>query len=550
MSPNRPISHRAAAQHPRATLQLPPMSGTTTPAGTTTATPARRSTLPGLLAAVALAALAACSFALGARDGIISTNDGSHYALTKAIAADGTVRIDAYVNYAAIQPSRGTPTADDYRDLSYYDGHFYSDRPPGTAFLAVPFYWLGEAVGGLSGRRDLDFPLRYVTMLPPLLGAATALALALLARGLGVGWPAAVATAASGALTTLILKYSTLLYSHIAAAALVTGALAAILLAERHARWRRWLLALGGVLLGYSAVAEYPNLLLIAPVGLYLLWRWRWGSGAPPANLPQRKDRRRLPVLFSFAWGWLGPIALLLGYNWAVFGRPWHTSYTYQYYFTWSRSFATTYIVQPGYILGGLRWLLVGPSGLFAITPALVLALWGLWLLARRSPARALLLLGVVLVILLPTSAHRTYQGGGSRDTRYLLAIVPALIAPLALWFERIVWPQPRATRRSRARLVLLVPVFVLSAWGLLRSYLSLLTMFGHRAVERTPREAAAILRDNWRDAQVVAPGLALLHYFLVLLIPLTLGCWLAASGALWASRNARTRGIGGDSPS
>ena len=102
----------------------------------------------------------------------------------------------------------------------------------------------------------------------------------------------------------------------------------------------------------------------------------------------------------------------------------------------------------------------------------------------------------------------------------------------------------------SSARLVLLVPVFVLSAWGLLRSYLSLLTMFGHRAVERTPREAAAILRDNWRDAQVVAPGLALLHYFLVLLIPLTLGCWLAASGALWASRNARTRGMGGDSPS
>ena len=514
---------------------------------------ARRSPLPSLLAAVALAALAALYFALGARDGISSTNDGSHYALTKALAADGTARIDPYVNYAAIQPPRGTPTSDDYRDLSYYDGHFYSDRPPGTAFLAVPFYWVGRAAAALSGRRDLDFPLRYVTMLPPLLGAATALALALLARGLGAGWPAAVATAGSAALTTLILKYATLLYSHITATALITGALAAILLAERHPRWHRWLLALGGGLLGYSAIAEYPNLLLIAPVGLYLLWRWRWGSGEPswsPSATTDGKRRRPLPVILSFACGWLGPIALLLGYNWAVFGRPWHTSYTYQYYFTWSRSFATTYILRPDYILGGLRWLLVGPVGLFTVTPLLVVALWGLYLLARRSPARALLLLGVVLVIVLPTAAHRTYRGGGSQDTRYLLAIVPALIAPLALWFEQIVWPQPRTTRRSRARLVLLVPVLVLSGWGLLRSYLSLLTMFGHRAVERTPQEAAAILRDNWRDTQIVAPGLALLHYFLVLLLPLTLACWLAVNALLRTRRDQSAGSIAGDSPS
>ncbi len=496
---------------------------------------------------MALAALAALYFSLGARDGIISTNDGSHYALTKALAADGTVRIDAYVNYAAIQPPRGTPTTDDYRDLSYYDGHFYSDRPPGTALLAVPFYWLGRVAAAFSGRQDLDFPLRYVTMLPPLLGAATALALALLARGLGAGWPAAIATAVSGALSTLLLKYATLLYSHITGAACVTGALAAILLAEQHTRWRRWLLALGGGLLGYSAVAEYPNLLLIAPVGLYLLWRWRLGTGESPATAARR---RRLPIIFGFARGWLLPVALLLGYNWAVFGRPWHTSYTYQYYFTWSRSFATTYILQPAYMLDGLRWLLIGPAGLFTVTPVFALALWGLVLLARRSPARALLLLGVVLVILIPTAAHRTYRGGGSQDTRYLLTIVPALLAPLAIWFEQLVWPPSRPARARRARLLLLGPVLVLSAWGLLRSYLSLLTMFGHRAVERTPQEAFAILRDNWHDALIVAPGLALVHYFIVILVPLTVGCWLLATFALRASEMDQREGGAGESPS
>jgi hypothetical protein len=504
---------------------------------------------PGFLALAlfALVALAALYFALTARDGIISTNDGSHYALTKALAADRTASIDPYVNYAAIQPQRGTPTAKDYRDLSYYNGHFYSDRPPGTALLAVPFYWLGLAADAVSGRQDLDFPLRFVTMLPPLLGVATVLALALLARGLGAGWRAATATAAIGGLTTLVLKYATLLYSHITGAAFVTGALAAVLLAERAGRWRGWILALGGALLGYSAVAEYPNLLLIAPVGAYIVGRGTWNVGRG-ATLRSTLDALR-PSVLPFALGWLAPVALLLGYNWAVFGRPWHTSYTYQYYFEWSRSVGTTYILRPGYIAEGLRWLLVGPAGLLTVTPLLAVALWGLVLLARRSPSKALLLAGVVLIILLPTAAHRTYKGGGSQDTRYLLAIVPTLLAPLAIWFERVVWPAGRRGAERAARLALLVPVVALCAWGLLRSYLSLLTMFGHRAVERPPRQAWEILRANWRELDVVAPGHFLLHYFVVLVVPLAVAIWLAVVASWWGNARSRRGAAEGKTP-
>lgn len=472
---------------------------------------------PSLGAAVALALLACLYFALTAADGIISTNDGSHYALTKALAADGTVRIDAYVNYGAIQPPKGTPTVDDYRDVSYREGHFYSDRPPGTAFLAVPFYWLGELVSRVSGRRDLDFPLRYVTMLPPLLGTATALALYWLARGLGAGRLAALGTAVSGALTTLLLKYATLLYSHIAGAAFVTGALGAVLLAERRAG-RVWPLALGGGLLGYAAVVEYPNLLLIVPVGLYVLWRARAaGAGRPGRDL-------RGPLCFAVAWAL--PVLLLAGYQWLAFGRPWHTSYTYQYYFDWSRSPATTYVTPP---LTGLRWLLFGPAGLFVITPALVLALWGLIVLARRAPARALLLLGVVLAVLLPTALHRTYYGGGSRDTRYLLAIVPALYAPLALWIEKVALP-----RRHGVRLALLGGALLLGLWGLVRSYLSLLTMFGHRAVERSPEEAWRIVQGQWRDPAVVLPGLPVLPYFVTMAVPLIGLLWCFSVWFRW----------------
>jgi hypothetical protein len=138
-----------------------------------------------------------------------------------------------------------------------------------------------------------------------------------------------------------------------------------------------------------------------------------------------------------------------VGYDWIAFGAPWHTSYTYQYYFDWSRSPLTTYVTPP---LIGLCWLLFGPSGLFVITPALVLALWGLLLLARRTPARALLLLGVMLMVLLPTALHRTYYGWGSRDTRYLLAIVPALYAPLALWLDAVALPRRPLARGAPRR--------------------------------------------------------------------------------------------------
>lgn len=462
-----------------------------------------------LTGAACLLLLAACYFALVAAAGIISTNDGSHYALVRALAGDGTARIDPYVNYTAIQPAQGPITPDYYRDVSYYNGHFYSDRPPGTAFLAVPFYWLGILADAISGRQDVDFPLRYTTMLPPVLGAWTALALYGLARGLDASRWAAFATALGGALSTLVLKYATLLYSHITAAACVTGALALLLRAERDGAWGRGWLVASGLALGYSAVAEYPNLLLIGPVGAYLLWRSR----------PGERRRLRWPALVTFGLAWAAPVLLLLGYNWVVFGQPWTTSYTYQYYFAWSRQLSTTYVTPLGM---GLLWLSVGPAGLLTVTPAFVLALWGLVLLARRAPARALLLAGVVLVVLIPTAMHRTFFGGGSRDTRYLVAIVPVLYAPLAVWLD--------ATGRLRplvARLACYALALGLSAWGLARSYLSLLTMFGHPAVERPPLQALALLQRHWREPAFVAPSLWLLPYFLVVALPLAgLLCW------------------------
>ena len=60
-----------------------------------------------------------------------SWNSNSRYGLTLAIVERGTLTIDAYHN-----------SLDWYTgDISAYKGHYYSDKPPGTAFLGALFFW-------------------------------------------------------------------------------------------------------------------------------------------------------------------------------------------------------------------------------------------------------------------------------------------------------------------------------------------------------------------------------------------------------------------------
>jgi hypothetical protein len=65
--------------------------------------------------------------------------------------------------------------------------------------------------------------------------------------------------------------------------------------------------------------------------------------------------------------------------------------------------------------------------------------------------------------------------------------------------------------------------------------------MFGHAAVERSPGTAFALLRAHWRDLAIVAPGLRLEQYFLVLVVPLAGLLWLGWTGRqVWPPRERR----------
>ncbi|MBU1201539.1 MAG: hypothetical protein KJ583_01970 [Nanoarchaeota archaeon] len=55
-------------------------------------------------------------------------NENSRLDLTRAIVDEGTFKIDKYANNTG--------------DRAFYNGHYYSDKFPGSSFIAVPFYFV------------------------------------------------------------------------------------------------------------------------------------------------------------------------------------------------------------------------------------------------------------------------------------------------------------------------------------------------------------------------------------------------------------------------
>src|SRR5258705_4985273 len=66
--------------------------------------------------------------------GVTSSNDGSHYAATRAIVETGTFEITPYWDFTERQ------------DYATFGGHKFSDRPPATALIAAATYAFGQVL--------------------------------------------------------------------------------------------------------------------------------------------------------------------------------------------------------------------------------------------------------------------------------------------------------------------------------------------------------------------------------------------------------------------
>jgi hypothetical protein len=364
-------------------------------------------------------------------------------------------------------------------DRSRRSGIDYSDRPPGTALLAAPAVWLGSRLdpsllqASLEQRDVIVTPAapRYAETYaarvkglhargaPPLLalqgsvlaiavhgaivGVAGVLAVLLLLRRRGVGWPASTFAALTLALGCLWGPYATVLFSHVTAGTLAIWALLGLQIGtgepSADGTWpavRRSALFGAGLAAGWAASADYLVLVLVLGIGVAMV---------PP--------RRWLAVVPWVVLGALPILAATLVYHHAAFGSPWSIGYDHHANFEFARERASTFSGNP--LTGAWsQWGLGQGAGVLALAPVMLLGVAGLW----RSPLRGWLVGALPWVLLL--ALHQTPTGGAGEDHRYLVPLMPILAVGLGLAWQR--WAQ--GPGRARAVALGLVALALLSA--------------------------------------------------------------------------------------
>jgi hypothetical protein len=343
-----------------------------------------------------------------------SDNQTSHYDLIRALDA-GRTTID-----------NGPYKT---KDKAFYKGHFYSARAPGLALYSLPFYEALTAVNAPAVAREsqalrsedemIDFVGLWGNVLP---GLVLLLLVWRVAERFEPGYGATAAVIVG--LGTMVLPFSTLLFSHVFAAMLGFAAFA-VMLRERAGPPRPLLLAAAGVLMGYAIASEYPLAFVAVVLGGYLVSR----ADAFTARLVALRAGAYI------AGGLVGIVPLLL-YNHAAFHSWTHLAYS------------NIPQQQKGFFgisapsIPVLGTLLFDSRGLLTLSPVLILGAIGTVLLYRRgNRAEALTIAAVCVCYLGYNSGYYLPFGGGSMGPRFLITVLPFLGFPIALALRRLPGP-------------------------------------------------------------------------------------------------------------
>jgi hypothetical protein len=370
-------------------------------------------------------------------------NQNSRLNMVFAVVEDGTFQIDRFVENTV--------------DYAEYNGHYYSDKAPGMAFLGIPVYkvmktfldlpWMDGLMIRLSNSsafqstlreggsgiyaEKVKFALAQVVLSFLLSALPTALSGVLIYSASKRITPDAGPRAAAVigyALLTPVFAYANAFYGHMLAAALLFGAF--------YIAWtgRKPLslisLAAIGALLAYAFVTEYPSFLvagIIVIYSLYQLYRTKTLTRAVWMVIPA--------ALIGAGWLW---------YNNSVFGGPLKLGYSGSTLWEAQHSTGFMSLTWPhweaawGMSFGVFR-------GLFVLSPLLLLAVPGfvLWFRSKKLRAEAWVSLLSVLVFLLFNASSIMWWGGFSIGPRYLLPALPfaalGLVFVFAAW-GRLLW--------------------------------------------------------------------------------------------------------------
>lgn len=282
----------------------------------------------------------------------------------------------------------------------------YSNKPPGSAVLAAPFYALTRVFIGAPDESNIRiswFVMRFFLSTMPLL---------LLAWWLYRKDSDEFSLAALLFATPLFL-YSLLFFSHVLVAVLLYVAFRLLYDTERVFLRN---CAGAGLLSGFAVVCEFTALVpvLIFGAGLFFV---------------RRREYSRWQNAFFFALGGLPFAVLLLLYNYAIFGSPFALSYAYETFPEWAEVaaqgvFGISYPTPYNFYL-----LLLSPSrGLFFYSPVLIFSVVAFFTSRERSTLRHRVKVAAVVVSVIALCGHGAAHGGWAFGARYLVFVLPLML--------------------------------------------------------------------------------------------------------------------------
>jgi hypothetical protein len=343
------------------------------------------------------------------------TNTTSRYDMVWALA-HGTTRIDAFHNNTI--------------DISVYNGHYYSPRSLGLSLLAVPVFELVQLIMNHPPvtTSTMNFAIPFINMFTvvPIAIIATIVfyRFVLRLRPDLSGTPVPFVVTTAFALGTLEYPFAVSFFSHAMGGCLMLMGFYCLYRARSSPMPER-LVLLGGLLVGYAVITEYPT-------GIIMLALFGYTLAVFPG--------RRLRMLILFGVGMLPSVLLLGWYDWFAFGSPFHLSYdsvscnssvTAQFCGQRTGFFGVTFPQ-----LSGLVEILAWPRGLLVESPFLIFGVIGFvrwWRASVRPSAEMLVCLAVsVLYPLAISSYYLPMAGENLPGPRLLVPMLPFVCLTLA----------------------------------------------------------------------------------------------------------------------
>lgn len=354
-------------------------------------------------------------------------NQNSRFALVRAITNEGTLNIDPFKNATG--------------DKAEHGGHFYSDKAPGIALSAVPVVAAVRPVYRMFGGDPETYAglalLSYLATVftAGLFTSLAAVCLFTLCMELGASYGGALFAALTYALATPIWTLATIFIGHsFAAAFLVFAFAAATRIGTTDPSRDLRLGATVGFCAGWATVSEFPAAIPAALLAVAAAAR-AWPLGRVRATR----------ILGALAASALACAAVLMAYQWACFGSPFHLAYSSEIGYA-GMDKGVFGVETPRMIR--LRRILFGDyRGLLPLAPTLALAPFGFGVMfarlrsdaaydvaARRRMAVVLALLIAAYFILLNAS-YNYWEGGWSYGPRHAAPAIPFFSVGLAfLW--------------------------------------------------------------------------------------------------------------------